>query len=150
MNSKSLIRLSVPVLFPMGILNKLVLILKKLDPENEYWKQRQIAQAEKIPDLQSQEIALAGINQVFSKANQYNNYGRKLYLIQNCIYGVDIQSIAVTVAKLRFFISLVIEQESNDNQDVKLRHPPTPQLRDEVSRCQYSYWGEQESTTTLV
>ncbi|MBK8500454.1 MAG: hypothetical protein IPL52_16945, partial [Flavobacteriales bacterium] len=31
-------------------------------------------------------------------------YGRKLYLIENCIYGVDIQPIAVQIAKLRFFI----------------------------------------------
>ena len=30
--------------FPMGILNKLVLILKKLDPENEQWMQQQIDQ----------------------------------------------------------------------------------------------------------
>ena len=99
--------------FPMGILNKLVLILKKLDPENRLWKARQVAQAENIPDPQSREVALAGIDAVFSEANQYNNYGRKLYLIQNCIYGVDIQPIAVTIAKLRFFISLVIEQKSD-------------------------------------
>ena len=33
-----------------------------------------------------------------------------LYLIQNSIFGVDIQSIACQIAKLRFFISLAIEQ----------------------------------------
>ena len=33
--------------FPMGILNKLVLILKKLDPENRHWKEQQVIQAEK-------------------------------------------------------------------------------------------------------
>ena len=114
--------------FPMGILNKLVLILKKLDPENERWKQRQIEQAEKIPDPQSREVALAGIAEVFSERNQYNNYGRKLYLIQNCIYGVDIQPIAVTIAKLRFFISLVIEQESNTNPDANYGIRPLPNL----------------------
>ena len=103
--------------FPMGILNKLVLILKKLDPENERWKQQQIEQASKIPDPQSREGALDVIDEVFSEANQYNNYGRKLYLIQNSIYGVDIQPIAVTIAKLRFFISLVIEQEPNEIPD---------------------------------
>ena len=103
--------------FPMGILNKLVLILKKLDPENERWKQQQIEQADKIPDTQSQNAARDAIKEVFSEANQYNNYGRKLYLIQNSIYGVDIQPTAVTIAKLRFFISLVIEQQHNDNED---------------------------------
>ena len=114
--------------FPMGILNKLVLILKKLDPENRHWKDRQIAQAKNIPDPQSREVALAGIEEVFSAANQYNNYGRKLYLIQNCIYGVDIQPIAVTIAKLRFFISLVIEQESNDNRGANYGIRPLPNL----------------------
>ena len=38
------------------------------------------------------------------------DYGRKLYLIENCIYGVDIQPIAVQIAKLRFFISLIVNQ----------------------------------------
>ena len=96
--------------FPMGILNKLVLILKKLDPQNKHWKQQQIEQANNITDPTSRKGSLEVIDEVFSKANQYNNYGRKLYLIQNSIYGVDIQPIAVTIAKLRFFISLVIEQ----------------------------------------
>ena len=36
--------------------------------------------------------------------NNNDDYGRKLYLIQNCIYGADIQPIAVQIAKLRFFI----------------------------------------------
>ena len=114
--------------FPMGILNKLVLILKKLDPENVHWKQQQIAQAENIPDVQSREASLAVIEEVFSEANQYNNYGRKLYLIQNCLYGVDIQPIAVTIAKLRFFISLVIEQESNGNRNENYGIRPLPNL----------------------
>ncbi len=114
--------------FPMGILNKLVLILKKLDPENERWKQQQIEQVSKIPDPQSREGALDVIDEVFSEANQYNNYGRKLYLIQNSIYGVDIQPIAVTIAKLRFFISLVIEQQPNDIPSKNYGIRPLPNL----------------------
>ncbi len=114
--------------FPMGILNKLVLILKKLDPENDHWKRQQIKQAENIPDPQSREASVSVIEAVFSEANQYNNYGRKLYLIQNCIYGVDIQPIAVTIAKLRFFISLVIEQHPNDNPNQNYGIRPLPNL----------------------
>lgn len=114
--------------FPMGILNKLVLILKKLDPENERWKQQQIAQANNIPDSTSRKGALEVIDEVFSEANQYNNYGRKLYLIQNSIYGVDIQPIAVTIAKLRFFISLVIEQQPNKNVNDNYGIRPLPNL----------------------
>ena len=114
--------------FPMGILNKLVLILKKLDPKNEHWKRQQIKQAENIPDPQSREGARDVIDEVFSEANQYNNYGRKLYLIQNSIYGVDIQPIAVTIAKLRFFISLVIEQKPNEIPSKNYGIRPLPNL----------------------
>lgn len=38
-------------------------------------------------------------------------YDLKLQLIENCIYGGDIQCIAVQISKLRFFISLVCEQK---------------------------------------
>ena len=44
-------------------------------------------------------------------------YELKLRLIQNCIYGVDIQPIAVQISKLRFFISLICEQEKTSNSD---------------------------------
>ena len=114
--------------FPLGILNKLVLILRKLDPQNERWKQRQLSQAEKIEDPTSKKSAQKAIEQIFSEANQYNNYGRKLYLIQNSIYGVDIQPIAVTIAKLRFFISLVIEQKSNHDRSLNYGIRPLPNL----------------------
>lgn len=39
---------------------------------------------------------------------------RKLRIIQNCIYGVDIQPIAVQIAKLRCFISLLADCEVDD------------------------------------
>ena len=84
--------------------------------------------ADKIPDPHSRDAAHKAIAEVFSEANQYNNYGRKLYLIQNSIYGVDIQPIAVTIAKLRFFISLVIEQDPNENADDNYGIRPLPNL----------------------
>mgnify|MGYP001587704309 FL=1 len=91
--------------FPMGILHKLVFILGKLDPGNERWKARQIA---KLDDVVMREE----LERVFR--DNYDDYGRKLYLIENCIYGVDIQPIAVQIAKLRFFISLLVDQKIND------------------------------------
>jgi hypothetical protein len=94
--------------FPMGILHKLVFVLSKLDPGNQRWKARQLAKANEIPDYTVRERVLADIEQTFG-ANELD-YGRKLYLIENCVYGVDIQPIAVQIAKLRFFISLVVEQ----------------------------------------
>jgi adenine-specific DNA-methyltransferase len=90
--------------FPMGILHKLVLVLGKLDPDNERWKAKQIA---KLDDATMREDA----ERLFRE--NYDDYGRKLYLIENCIYGVDIQPIAVQIAKMRFFISLIVDQKVN-------------------------------------
>ena len=105
--------------FPMGILHKMVNILQKLDPENKYWKdlQRQKAIEEteaalKIGDKEERGKRLAEINDVFE--NNASDYGRKLYLIENCIYGIDIQTIAAQISKLRFFISLIVEQGEMD------------------------------------
>jgi adenine-specific DNA-methyltransferase len=101
--------------FPMGILHKLVFILSKLDPNNQLWKERQLANATRIEDPVVREKWVSDIEDSFER-NQMD-YGRKLYLIQNCIYGVDIQPIAVQIAKLRFFISLIVDQKPNDERE---------------------------------
>jgi hypothetical protein len=77
--------------FPMGILNRMLDILKKLRPDT-------------------------------------NMYETKLQLIENCIYGVDIQTIAIQIAKLRFFISLICEQTPNDNPNINYGIIPLPNL----------------------
>jgi hypothetical protein len=97
--------------FPMGVLHKLVHILHKLDPQNEKWQERQIYRARQLDDPAIREKTIENIESAF--ANNELDYGRKLYLIENCIYGVDIQPIAVQIAKLRFFISLVVDQKKN-------------------------------------
>ena len=97
--------------FPMGILHKMVFILGKLDPHNERWMQRQIDKVYDIPDTTLHDNLKAEIVKAFKE--NFNDYGRKLYLIENCIYGVDIQPIAVQIAKLRFFISLIVDQKVN-------------------------------------
>ena len=115
--------------FPMGILHKLVFILGKLDPRNDQWRQRQIAKVQNLIDmaeaiddstvrrntLRDLEQEIDNINEAFTR-NELD-YGRKLYLIENCIYGVDIQPVAVQIAKLRFFISLVVDQRIDDTQE---------------------------------
>ena len=125
--------------FPMGILHKLVFILGKLDPRNEQWEQRQIrrvrdavAAAEKIEDaairertVRELEQQIVGIEEAFER-NELD-YGRKLYLIENCLYGVDIQSIAVQIAKMRFFISLIVDQRV-DTDVTNLGVRPLPNL----------------------
>ena len=120
--------------FPMGILQRLVALLAILDPDNKRWKEQKLAE---LPDLQSIEEDLKTSDKISdAKAKQKaqeilekkkqaiidsfdsqdHNYLRKLYLIENCIYGVDIQPIAIQICKLRFFISLTIEQSPNKNK----------------------------------
>lgn len=101
--------------FPMGGLHKLVYILSKLDPNNAAWKAQQIAKAREIPDSTFRDKAIEDIEQAFSR-NELD-YGRKLYLIQNGIFGIDIQPIAVQIAKLRFFISLLVDQKIDDSRE---------------------------------
>ncbi|MCF6153251.1 MAG: class I SAM-dependent DNA methyltransferase [Candidatus Kuenenia stuttgartiensis] len=125
--------------FPMGILHKMVHILHKLDPNNARWKQRQldkvdklIEDAEGISDTRVREKVIEDLHNTrrdIEEAFDNNefDYGRKLYLIENCIYGIDIQSIAVQIAKLRFFISLIVDQKVNHRRD-NLGVRPLPNL----------------------
>ena len=102
--------------FPMGLLHKMVHILHKLDPNNVRWKQAQLDAADRVPDPAIRHDLIAHIEDAFDPAGNQADYGRKLFLIQKCIYGVDIQPIAVQIAKLRFLISLVVDQKVNDNK----------------------------------
>jgi len=101
--------------FPMAMLNKLVFILGKLDPDNKYWEQSQIEGVKKsVSDSVVQRKLIEQIERQFKEKNA--DYGRKLYLIEKCIYGVDIQQIAVEIAKLRFFISLLVDEKIDFNR----------------------------------
>ena len=119
--------------FPMGILQTLTLALRRLDPHNELWEElqkerarREAAAAIDTADKEARDAALLDISQTFETYRD-SDFGRKLYLIQNGIYGVDIQPIACQIAKLRFFISLVIEQDS-DPDAPNLGIKPLPNL----------------------
>ena len=121
--------------FPMGALHRLVDLLQKLDPENTRWReiQRQRALAEteeafKSGDKDSREQRLKEINDTFEFNS--SDYGRKLYLIENAIYGVDIQPVAVQIAKLRFFIALVVDQRvCPQEKDLGVRPLPNLETR---------------------
>ncbi len=110
--------------FPMGILHKLVHILQKIDPNNKHWYELQYQKAIKASeevfkerDKAEREEMLKEINEAFDESINYPDYARKLYLIENCIYGVDIQPIAIQISKLRFFISLVLDQRVDKTKE---------------------------------
>ena len=118
--------------FPMGILHKLTLVLQRLDPENERWQKRQkefaMQRAEtafSTKDREERDAELLEISETFE--NYSGDFGHKLYLIQNNIFGVDVQPIACQIAKLRFFISLAIEQEP-DWKEKNFGIKPLPNL----------------------
>ncbi|MCD5397127.1 MAG: Eco57I restriction-modification methylase domain-containing protein, partial [Candidatus Pacebacteria bacterium] len=113
--------------FAMGILQKLVLVLSKLDPHNEKWKNQQIKSIEEnITDVILKKELIEKTEDNFKK-NELD-YGRKLYLIQNCIYGIDIQPIAIQIARLRFFISLLVDEKRDREQDENYGIDPLPNL----------------------
>ncbi len=125
--------------FPMGFLHKMVHILKKLDIGNVKWKAQQKIKVigQQIKELEKDKEAIQGlsdkavrekaekaveerlkeIDEIFESKNNFDDYARKLYLIENCIYGIDIQPIAVQISKLRFFISLIIDQNKDPEKE---------------------------------
>ena len=110
--------------FPMGILHKLVYILQKIDQDNKYWYELQYQKTLKASeevfkekDKLEREEMLKEINEAFDESINYPDYARKLYIIENCIYGIDIQPIAIQISKLRFFISLVLDQKFDKTKE---------------------------------
>lgn len=79
--------------FPMGVLQKIVKILNLIDEDAAIWFKLQ--------------------SKAFKEAhkNRDKDYIRKLSIIKNSIFGVDIQPIAIEISKLRFFLSLIVEEE---------------------------------------
>ena len=121
--------------FPMGMLQQMVHILGQLDPNNEQWKDMMLENAIEeaynaehgVSEEEEKEIK-ADIFRSFDENLNRPDYARKLYLIENCIYGVDIQPIAIQISKLRFFISLVVDQKTNNNPVDNFGIRPLPNL----------------------
>lgn len=121
--------------FPMGVLQQMVHVLKRIDPTNEMWKDlmidRAIEQSKVAFGVDSEEERKARLNDIENAFNQSINdpdYARKLYLIEHCIYGVDIQPIATQISKLRFFISLVVDQKPTNDAKTNFGIRPLPNL----------------------
>ena len=122
--------------FPMGVLHKLTLALRRLDPDNSRWERLQKERAAKraevafdTKDDRTRREELVEIDETFKRYRD-SDFGRKLYLIQNSIFGVDIQSIACQIAKLRFFISLAIEQvPAKDAENFGIKPLPNLETR---------------------
>lgn len=121
--------------FPMGILQQMVHILSRIDPDNKMWKEmmRSVAinktsEAYLTASDEERNEIINDIERSFDQSINRPDYARKLYLIENCIYGVDIQPIAIQISKLRFFISLVVDQNTNTDPADNFGIRPLPNL----------------------
>ena len=121
--------------FPMGVLQQMVHVLRQLDPTNEMWREFMIdlaieesRKAFSADEDEERKSRLADIEESFDKNINDPDYARKLYLIEHCIYGVDIQPIAVQISKLRFFISLVVDQKPTNDASKNFGIRPLPNL----------------------
>lgn len=95
--------------FPIGILHKLTLLLQKLDPDCSKWLDAVLGSISDSFTRQMMKDKLEGEKALW-------NYTRKLGILRDCIYGIDIQPIAIEIGRLRCFLSLVVEENIDDQQ----------------------------------
>lgn len=131
--------------FPMGVLQQMVHVLKRIDPTNKMWNSMMIDiaiddarkelqkvtsddEVEKLKIEENRRARLDDIENAFNTSINDPDYARKLYLIEHCIYGVDIQPIATQISKLRFFISLVVDQNKLGDPKSNFGIRPLPNL----------------------
>ena len=93
--------------FPMGVLHKIVTALQKLDPDAKWWKKRQV-------DKQKNPVVKKMLKEKLDKSTV--EYAQKIGIIQNSLYGVDIQPIAAEISKLRAFLTLIVDENINENK----------------------------------
>jgi len=93
--------------FPIGMLQKIVHVLQKLDPGAQKWLDSKV---ENIPD----ESFKQKLRQDYQAKSL--DYVRKSFVIRDSIFGIDMQPIAVEVAKLRCFLTLIIDEDINDSE----------------------------------
>ena len=121
--------------FPMGLLHLLTRVLRKLDPNNTNWQEIIKKQALQATDKaldeankKEREKRLENIKNTFNRQQDHPDYTRKLYVLEQCIHGVDIQPVAMMISKLRFFVSLLCEQQTNDKPEDNYGILPMPNL----------------------
>lgn len=100
--------------FPMGILQSMSMVLEKIDPDALYWVIKKI---DGIKDPDQKKLVEDKL------INEDYRYLRKLGILQRCLYGVDIQQMAVDISKLRFFLTLIVDETIDDEKENRGIHP---------------------------
>ncbi len=103
--------------FPMGMLEEMMQVLETVDPEGNLW----VSEMLKSNDTEF----LYHISDFI--ADKQTRYVKKLGLLRNCLFGIDLLDYAVEITKLRCWLSLIVEQKvdfSKSNYNLK----PLPNL----------------------
>lgn len=110
--------------FPMGMLHRIVSILKLVDSNNHLWLEKQLS---RIEDKFQRDNFAKILEQ------HLEDYPRKLGIIKNVVYGLDNQPLAVLITKLRFFITLLIEQQIDLKKPQENYHiTPLPNIETKI------------------
>ncbi len=83
--------------FPMGILQKLLWVIAQVDPDGSEFLET------KDMELTEHWLTVGRLD-----------YLRKRKIIRDVLFGADIQAVAVEIAKLRCFLTLIVDQEIDD------------------------------------
>ena len=86
--------------------------------------------------------ARCALTPYFNDVHERTRYHFKRHAIQNCLYGVDIDPGAVEIAKLRLWLSLVVDEE--DVKQIK----PLPNLDYKDRHRQLSAWRREDVYST--
>ena len=105
--------------FPMGVLQRVFMIINRLDPENKYYR-------DSILNATANIYAKKEFNKIF-EAKKFS-YAYKLSILESMIYSVDIEPIAIEIARLRAFLSLGVEEEKDLNDSDNFGIKPLPNL----------------------
>jgi len=87
--------------FPMGMLEEMMQVLETVDPDGNIW----VGEMLKSHDDEFLEHISDFI------ADKQIRYVKKLGLLRNCLFGIDLLEYAVEITKLRSWLSLIVEQK---------------------------------------
>ena len=94
--------------FLMGAMQRMLEIISYLDPASEFWKQKII---NSVTDQSFRTYLIDKLK------NENISYIIKLGLIRDNIYGIDILTMATEISKLRFFLSLIVDENIDDDKE---------------------------------
>lgn len=103
--------------FPMGMLEEMMQVLSTVDPDGKVW----VSEMMKSKDDEFREH----VAEMY--ADGQIKYVKKLGLLRNCLFGVDLLEYAIEITKLRCWLSLIVEQRvdlASENYNLK----PLPNL----------------------